>query len=136
MTVLKVLSGLALLSAVVLAFLNFEKYVARQYGFRFLTKSAFLAAAASAALIIGGCYWWEDANRAGGDTLNGVVLVLLGAGSASMILVRNIQRTNWLVGTSGTAAQAVAFAIAAYLGVFVLMFAFIATVLGVRRIRW
>lgn len=57
-------------------------------------------------MLLGGHYWWRSAIETGGDQLNGIVLMSLGAAVMLGSLVMNIRRTNVLFGVVGTLLQA------------------------------
>ena len=86
MLVLKVIGVAAGILAVVTPLVLFERYVSKRHGFSFLSKRAF------GALLMGGGYWQHEAQQTGGDELNGIVVMVLGAIGAVGILVRNIRR--------------------------------------------
>ena len=127
MLVLKVVGVAAGILAVVAPLVLFERYVSKRHGCSFLRKRAFAAPATAAALLMGGGYWWHQAQQTGGDELNGIVLMVLGAIGAVGILVRNIRKAGVLIGTVGTLLQAClsgGFCVLASLGLFVLLIGF------------
>jgi UDP-N-acetylmuramyl pentapeptide phosphotransferase/UDP-N-acetylglucosamine-1-phosphate transferase len=125
--VLKVIGVAAGILAVVTPLIIFERYVSRRHGFSFLSKRAFAAPVIAAALVMGGGYWRHQAQQTGGDELNGIVLMVLGAAGVLGILVWNIRRAGVLVGTGGTLLHAGllgVFCVLASLGLVVLLIGF------------
>jgi hypothetical protein len=57
-----------------------------------------------------GCWWWQTARARGGDELNGILLVGLGAAVAVGIVARNMMRAGFVVGAFGSLLQVGLFA--------------------------
>lgn len=95
---------------------RFERYVQQKYGHRFFTVRVFLLAVLALCFVLAGQWWWQLAQESGGDVLNGLLLVTIGAVIAISIIVRNVWRTSFLVGISGSVLQVSVFAPLLYFG--------------------
>jgi len=137
MLVLKILAASAAIFLAAGVLQVFEARVSKRYGARFLTKSAAVAWILASSLLAGGYYWWQSTVATGGDQLNGIVLMSLGAAAIIGTLVWNIRSTNLLIGVVGTLLQASIFSVLALFGVIgatVSLVLFFVAVLGARPV--
>jgi hypothetical protein len=95
----------------------FERYTAGRFGHRFFTTGYFLGASAALGCTYAGYYWWTMARESGGDELNGLALMGLGAAIVLGIVIRNIRRTGVVIGTCGTLLQVLLFGVVGSFGV-------------------
>lgn len=123
MIVITILAGLAAIAAAFGLVRFIQNAVDARYGYRPITKITFGAFCGGFMLIIWGQGWYLSATKNHGDTLNGVMLMLLGATLLGWVVYRNIKRTTLAAGVGITAVQVPIFAVMAYLGIFVLAIA-------------
>lgn len=96
---------------------RFNAYADNRFNHHFFTITSFVAIIGSAVLVAGGRAWWANAQESGSsDPWNGIILMVLGSAGAIALLVRNVWRTNILVGLAGTALQACIFSAVATVG--------------------
>lgn len=120
MLVITIVGCLLAITLVIYALSAFERYAAHRFNHRFFTLGAFFASAAALGFIFGGRYWWQVAIEQGGDALNGIALMALGAILAFGIFVRNLRRAGLVVGTCGSVLQASVFGVIGSFGLVVL----------------
>lgn len=131
MLVITILGGLLAITLVIWALSAFERFTARRYNHRFFTTGSFGAAALALGFVWGGRFWWQAVLEQGGDVLNGLVLMVLGAIIILGMLIRNVTRAGLLVGTCGSVLQASVFGVIGSFGLIVLGVGLVVSFVGV-----
>ena len=134
MLVITILGGLLAITLVIWALSAFERFTARRYNHRFFTTGSFGAAALALGFVWGGRFWWQAALAQGGDALNGIVLIGLGALIVLAMLVRNLRRAGLVIGTCGSVLQATVFGVLGSFGLVVLAVGLVLGFVGVLAI--
>lgn len=138
MLVLKILGVILIIAAVVFGLRFFNDHCDEKFSYRFFTASSFWATAGSLGLLLLGYWWRSKALESGGDALNGIVVMALGAIVAAGLVYFNFKKTNFVYGVGGSVLQISVFSILAYIGVFVaivgLVLMFVSEA-GVQRVR-
>lgn len=130
MLVLTILAIGASVAAFLFGLGAFEGHVNRKFGHRFFTMGSFLFTALSFAVLIGGEDWYRSAAHSHQDTLNGLVLCVIGAAMILWVVISNIRRTNLAYGVGGSAIQLPIFAVLAYFGIIALAIGFALMLVG------
>jgi hypothetical protein len=105
MFVLTVLLGLAAVAALIYGVNRFDGHVQQKFGHRFFTKPAWISMLVAVGLAYTGGILYKLAREHNGDTLNGIVLILIGVVIAAILARQNFLRTNPLYGIGGTLGQ-------------------------------
>lgn len=114
MLVIKLVLVVAVLVAFVVGIKKFNNHCALKFGHAFFTKRAFYFTAAAIGVYAVGQMWRSDAQHTHGDTLNGIVLMVIGALIAAWLVFDNVKRTNPVYGTLGSAASLGLFSVLAW----------------------
>ncbi|PMS19751.1 hypothetical protein C0Z18_13045 [Trinickia dabaoshanensis] len=114
MLVIKLLAVVAVIAALVLGITMFNQHCAEKFGHAFFTKKAFYLTAAALGLIAVGNIWRHSSIQSHGDTLNGLVLMILGTLMACWMIYVNIRRTDAVYGIGGSVAQLGLFSVLAW----------------------
>ncbi|MFA6092599.1 MAG: hypothetical protein WCU88_03950 [Elusimicrobiota bacterium] len=126
MLILKIIGAVGLLAFVLFLLGSFDKRCEEKFSHRFFTRMSFAAVAAAVWLIVWGQGWYRQSAAAGGDILNGIVLIIIGAIIVLGLGYNNCKRTNVLYGMGGTALQVSIFGILALLGIVLFVIAILA----------
>ena len=127
-----VLSLIALILAilgVVAGLLFFNDYCQNKFGHAFLTKTMFVVTAAGFLLVYYGHMWYQASVNHHGDTLNGIVLMVLGNIMLFGVIYHNVTKTNLLYGVTGSTIQIALFGTIGYVAVTLLIIAAIANLM-------
>lgn len=124
MTVLVIL-GLAI-GAYLLYFsaVKFNEYTQKQYRYLFFQMNSFLAIAISYGLLFFGNRWYETALDKGEDTLNGIILMVIGVIIIIAMIIKNFYETDFITGLFGTLFQLSLYVLCTIIGAFVLLVLF------------
>lgn len=118
MTVLKIIGVIVALVAMGIGVISFNEHCDKKFSYRFFTKISFIAAAASIWALMAGHAWYTSSVDSGGDTLNGIVIMGIGAIILLGLVYFNFRMTNLLYGLGGSALQLGLFIPLAYIGTF------------------
>ncbi|CAB3751280.1 hypothetical protein [Paraburkholderia humisilvae] len=121
MLVIKILIGVAIIFALYVGATRFNQHCSARFGHAFFTKRAFYATLTALAFIVAGNLWRDSSIQSHGDTLNGVVLMLIGVTIACVMIVANIRRTNIQYGIGGSVVQLGLFFLLAWIALPLLM---------------
>lgn len=105
MLVLTIVLGLASVAGLIYAISMFDGHVEQKFGHRFFTKVAWVCMLVAVGLAYGGVTLYQLAKESNGDTLNGIILVLIGIAVVTILAVKNFRRTDMLYGIGGTLVQ-------------------------------
>lgn len=124
MTVLVIL-GLAI-GAYLLYFsaVKFNEYTQKQYRYLFFQMNSFLAIAISYGLLFFGNRWYETALGKSEDTLNGIILMVIGVIIIIAMIIKNFYETDFITGLFGTLFQLSLYVLCTIIGAFVLLVLF------------
>jgi hypothetical protein len=114
MLVIKLILAAAVVIAFVVGIKRFNEHCVGQFGHAFFTKRAFYFTAAVIGLYAVGNMWRHSAQQAHGDSLNGVVLMIIGGLIACWMIFDNIRRTNVVYGTIGSTGALGLFSVLAW----------------------
>lgn len=117
MLVIQILGGVALLAAVLAVLHFFDKHCERRFTHRFFTIPAFMATGISLVLLLVGNWWRVSAMQSGGDPLNGIVIISIGALVALGLIYVNFKCTNAVYGVGGSVLQLSLFGYLAYMSI-------------------
>lgn len=121
MLVLKLLGVVALLLIAAGAVYAFDARCESRFSHRFFTLESFCVTFFAVALLMGGHTWREASARSGGDVLNGIVLMALGALLVLGLLYVNLRRTSLPYALFGSLLQVSIFGALALIGVIALV---------------
>ena len=116
MLVLKIVAGVILLFALIMAIGQFYAWIDRKYRFDFFDEKLFATAFISNLLLYFGREWYLDALADNGDTLNGTVLMVVGSLGIFFIIYKNIKGTNFFMGLLVSCIQLPLFALGSIYG--------------------
>ena len=105
MLVIKLIVVAAVIAAFAVGVTMFNHHCTAKFGHAFFTKKAFYITSAALAMLIVGNMWRHSAIQSHGDTLNGIVVMILGALLACWLVYVNIRRTDAMYGIGGSVAQ-------------------------------
>ncbi|WP_233810270.1 hypothetical protein [Paraburkholderia sp. HP33-1] len=114
MLVIKLILVATVLVAFLVGITNFNNRCASKFGHVFFTKRAFYITAAAIGVYAVGQMWRHSAQQSHGDTLNGMVLMLVGALIAAWLVVDNVKRTDPLYGIAGSVVSLGLFSLLAW----------------------
>ncbi|EJG1885594.1 hypothetical protein BS049_RS22960 [Vibrio parahaemolyticus] len=117
MLVLEIVGGLLVVAAILFLLHSFDKHYDRKFGHRFFKLSAFIILAVAVGFEWGGQLWYESALKEGGDTLNGVACMAIGAVIVSGVVIYNLKKTNLFYGLLGSIVQVAILGTLAYLSI-------------------
>lgn len=105
MLILQILGAITAAIALFWTLTWFNSHCNRKFGYKFLATKPFVASMAAALLIGGGHAWYQSSLKGGGDTLNGIILMIIGGIVGTVLVAYNFRRTNALYGLGGTILQ-------------------------------
>ena len=105
MDVLKIIGEIILLCIAVGLFFYFDRQCKEQFQHVFIDKSSFITALIGGLLLFGGSAWREYAIKSHSDTLNGLIIAILGFLIICWMIFMNYKKTNLIYGTIGTSLQ-------------------------------
>jgi hypothetical protein len=109
MLVLKILGILLAIAALVFSVITFDKHCYRKFSHRFFTAFTYITSTVAIVLGMIGFYWYNHSLTTGGDTLNGIVIIILSALVGLSLFYINFKKTNLLYGITGSALQLLIF---------------------------
>jgi hypothetical protein len=115
MLVIKLIAVTAVLAAFILGIAKFNHHCASKFGHAFFTKRAFYITAAAIGLYAVGEMWRHSSQQSHGDTLNGMVLMVIGGLIAAWLVFDNVKQTSLLYGIGGSATSLGLFSIRAWI---------------------
>ena len=121
MLVLKILAIIIILFGILLSLYFFNEHCGEKFNYRFFTTRSLLTSALALAFILIGNWWHSNSLESGGDTLNGIAMMSIGAFLALILIYFNFKHTNFAYGFGGTFLQLSAFGLLIYLGTFILI---------------
>lgn len=142
MIMLYIIGGIVGIGALWFAITWFNTHCDAKFGHQFFTKPILITLGIAGALCIFGLNWYMSSAKANpsgytifhvifnGDTLNGMILILLGLIIYIVIAVYNFKETNWVYGTFGTLIQFALLSAFASVGFVILVIYFMITVAG------
>lgn len=116
MLMLKIVGVLAALFLFWCALIAFDEHVEGKFGHRFFTKATFITIVVSCLMIAGGYQWHLSALKSHGDSLNGWVVLGIGAVVLIGIAINNVVKTNLTYGIGGSFIQLPLFLAIGYFG--------------------
>lgn len=105
MLVLKIIGGLLILALVLFSLLIFDEHCDEKFEHRFFKFSSFVILAVSVGVIQIGKMWYESSLESGSDTLNGLVLMIVGGLILLGVVLYNLKETNFVYGLFGSTIQ-------------------------------
>ncbi|WP_296651335.1 hypothetical protein [Paraburkholderia sp.] len=114
MLVIKLILVVSVLVAFFLSIAKFNNHCASKFGHAFFTKRAFYITAAAIGVYAVGELWRNSAQQSHADTLNGIVLMIVGGLIAAWLVFDNVRRTDPLYGIAGSAASLGLFSVLAW----------------------
>lgn len=120
MLVISVIAAVIAVALLVFGLGKFDSFCRRRFGYRFFTRGAFTLAVAALLCLTYGHRWWHATQADAAAALNGIVLMMIGASVALVLVIRNLRRTDLVIGSVGTALQISVFGVAAWIGMFAL----------------
>lgn len=133
MFVIEIICALMVFGGLIYAVGWFNAHCSKRFRHKFFTSASFISVLASLLLIFGGKLWYASAAESHGATLNGIMLMVLGAAGLVAMVWYNIRRTNLAYGIGGSALQIPALAFLAYVSLPILVIAVIGYIYLVSR---
>lgn len=119
-----VLSLIALIaaSAALYGFIEwFNSYTQEKARYEFFTKEHTAAMVLSYGMMFFGNQWFKNASAVNGDTLNGAVVIIIGAIILISVIVNNFNKAPQKIALIGTAAQLILYIPIAIAAVFIIL---------------
>ena len=123
MIVLGIILAIVVAVGVAVLIAKLDDIMSETYGYRFFTIEHFVMIFVAYLLIFFGHSWFVKALEASTDTLNGIVLMLIGAILIAVTFYRNIVNTSFAVGLSVSIVQLALYAVGS-------VFAFLALIMA------
>lgn len=105
MLVLQIIGGLLALALVLFLLFIFDELCDEKFGHRFFKFSSFIILAVSVGTMMIGNMWYESSLESGSDTLNGLVLMIVGGLILLSVVFYNLKKTNFVYGLFGSTIQ-------------------------------
>ena len=105
MLVLKIIGGLLALALVLFLLFIFDERCDEKFGHRFFKFSSLGILTVSVGIIQIGQIWYESSLESGSDTLNGLVLMIIGGLILLSVVLYNLKETNFVYGLFGSIIQ-------------------------------
>ncbi|BFG80540.1 hypothetical protein PTKU46_85740 [Paraburkholderia terrae] len=114
MLVIKLILAVVVIGALIFGIKQFNQHCMSRFGHAFFTKRAFYITATAIAVFTVGNMWRRSSLEGHGDTLNGIVLMVVGVLIACWLIYENVRRTNSIWGIVGSVGQLGLFSVLAW----------------------
>lgn len=121
MLVLKIIGVLLVGLAFLYCVMQFNNHCNNKFGYVFFNKTALIIVTIAVIFFMIGSSWYSSALKDDGDTLNGIVLMIISALICVAVFIFNIKKSNLLYGFFGSAVQITVFSVIASLGIIILI---------------